>query len=68
MHRSTNKKNKAVINSSACFNFLRAVVDDPTEEWDKGFESSIVYIYEYSDETEEFTLKQILRNLAEDVD
>lgn len=68
MHGSTHRSILAVSHSSACFNFLRAVVDDPTEEWEKGFESSIVYIYEYSDETETFTLKQILRNLAEDVD
>ena len=49
------------------YSLPQAVCAAPFSEWEKGFESSIVYIYEYSDDTEEFTLKQILRNLAEDV-
>ena len=44
---------------------MRTVVEDPTEEWNKGFGNCTVFVYEYENDT--FHLKEVLRGLAEGV-
>ena len=62
-----NKRQSVLVvsHNAACFNFMRTVVEDPTEEWNKGFGNCTVFVYEYENDT--FHLKEVLRGLAEGV-
>lgn len=50
----------AVSHGGACFNFLRGVEDDYSEQLQKGFGNCCIFIYEY--ENHQFKLKDVIRH------
>lgn len=48
----------AVSHSGACFDFLR-VIQDPTEELNKGFGNCCIFVYQY--DQPQFSLKEVIR-------
>lgn len=50
----------AVSHGGACFNFLRGVEDDYSEQLQKGFGNCCIFIYEF--ENHQFKLKDVIRH------
>lgn len=50
----------ALSHGGACFNFMRANVEDYTEQLKKGLGNCCIFVYEFENNT--FTLKEVIRN------
>ena len=59
MSKPGNQQVLAVSHSGACFNFLR-MLQDPTEELEKGFSNGTIFVYHFDQST--FKLAKVIRD------